>query len=188
MSTAIQPIPFRPAKFKRKLRLWQPQWKPEYEAIVAESCLGKANTVLAEKYKFTEQHISNILNTEEARKIKQEAISAIRKNSMNLMATKMANMTDKALDNIEKVICDPATQEKIDSPLAIFDKSLAYLKGVGKLAGDGSTIINDNSTKNVQQNTFLNMSDEQAAIFTKGVDKALAAVEKFKDIKGESIN
>jgi Mor family transcriptional regulator len=35
-----------------------------------ESCMGVSNTDLAKKYNLTPQHISNILNTEQARHIK----------------------------------------------------------------------------------------------------------------------
>lgn len=178
-------IAYKPPRF-RKLRSWQPDWKPEYEAIVAESCLGKANTVLADKYGFTIVHISNILNTEQARKIKEEAIATIRRNSMHVMEHKMSVIADAALDNIEKVICDEATKLAIDSPLAIFDKSLAFLKGVGKLANEGSPTTIDNSTK-IQQN-FLTMSSEQKETFDKGLDKALNAIEKYKGLQGVSIN
>jgi hypothetical protein len=179
-------IAFKPAKFKRKLRTWQPEWKPEYEAIVAESCMGKANTVLASKYGFTEQHISNILNTEQARKIKEEAIATIRRSSMHLMDATIASNTDKALENITTVLNKP--ELLVENPFAIFDKSLAFLKGVGKLAGEGSTVINDNRTQNQVQQNFLNMSPEQADTFQTGLNKALNSIEKHKELKGVSIN
>ena len=175
----------RPPKLSRKfVRNWQPTWQPEYEAIVAESCLGKSNVALAEKYNFTPQHISNILNTEEARRIKREAIAAIRNASLSILEGKMAESAARAVENIHKVMHND--ELLLNNPLAVMEKSLAVLKGLGKLQGDG-TVINNNVNNIKADNAIINLGEEQQKTFMDGMEKALEAIEMHKQLSGDSI-
>ncbi len=67
------------------------RWKPVYDSIVSEHILGKSNKYIAEKFDYTEVSISNILRSEEARKMIYEATKHIRQ-ATNDAAAKQADL------------------------------------------------------------------------------------------------
>jgi hypothetical protein len=183
---------YRPARLGRPRgkrgtveRTWQPTvWEPIYETIVAESILGKTNKALAEKYHYTEVQISNILNTNKAREIKKDAIALIKANSQAILEGKLTASIDRAVDNVHDVLHNE--ELKLNHPFSIFSASIQVLKGLGKLQGDGPTV--NNNTINVPNgNAVINLGEEQQEIFMRGLRKANEALDKHKDISGDSI-
>jgi hypothetical protein len=184
---------YRPAKLGRPRgksivaeRAWQPTvWEPIYEAIVAESIIGTTNKALAEKYKYTETQISNILNTNKAREIKRDAIALIKANSEAILNGKMGESVDRAVHMVHDVLHDEVLRK--NHPFSIFSASMQVLKGLGRLQGDGPVI--NNNTVNVQpgSNAVINLGEEQQEIFLRGLKKANEALEKHKDMSSDSI-
>lgn len=184
---------YRPAKLGRPRgkgiiaeRTWQPLvWEPIYETIVAESILGKTNKSIAERYKYTETQISNILNTNKAREIKRDAIALIKANSVSIIEGKLSESVDRAVNNMYSVLHNE--ELLLNHPFSIFSASIQALKGLGKLQGEGS--ITNNNTVNVNKggNAVINLGEEQQEIFMRGLAKANEAIEKHKDITGDSV-
>lgn len=184
---------YRPAKLGRPRgkgivaeRAWQPTvWEPIYETIVAESILGKTNKSLAEKYKYTETQISNILNTTKAREIKKEAIALIKQNSQSIIEGKLTESIDRAVSNIHSVVHDETLL--LNHPFSVFSASIQVLKGLGKLQGDAPVTNNNNLTIQPGANAVINLGDEQQEIFMRGLAKANEALDKHKNVTGDSI-
>lgn len=171
----------KPTKF-RAIRKWQPGvWLPEYEMIVADSCKGQSNTDLAKLYNFTPQHISNILNTEEARSIKAEIVKAIRQSSLDLMEKQYGEIVTQSVENIHSVIHNDDLLK--NHPFSQFDRSITALKGLGKLQEEAKAgVVNNNSQTNIM---VINSTQETA--ITKGLDK-LREIELLHGIvPGDSI-
>jgi hypothetical protein len=167
-------------------RIWQPTvWEPIYETIVAESILGKSNQYLAEKYKYTPQQVSNILNTNKAREIKKEAIERIRRNSQAILDGKLSESVDRAIDNVHHVVHDEDL--RLHHPFSVFSASMQVLKGLGKLQGDGPVTNNNNVTVQPGGNAVINLGEEAQATFLKGLKLANEAIDKHKDVSGDSI-
>jgi hypothetical protein len=169
----------KPTKF-RVLRKWQPGvWLPEYEMIVAESCKGRSNEDIANQYNFTPQHISNILNTEEARAIKQEVVKAIRSKSLELMKVQYSEIEEKSISNIHEVLHESVTAENM---FGMFDRSIVALKGLGKLQEEAKAGVVNNNTTNVM---VINNGQETA--ITKGLKDLVDIATLHKNVNGESI-
>lgn len=173
----------RPTRFK-KIRKWQPnEWEGQYEKIVFESCMGASNISLAEKHGFTKEHISNILNTEQARQIKAQYVAAIRQGSLDLMEKQYGEIVTKSVDNIHKVLHNQAILES--HPYSMFDRSVAALKGLGKLQEEAKAgVINQT---NIQNNTMIITSDDESKIL-KGLDKVQQIKLLHGEVDGKSIN
>lgn len=173
----------RQTKFK-KIRVWQPgEWSGQYEKIVFESCMGASNISLAEKHGFTKEHISNILNTEQARSIKAQYVAAIRQGSLDLMEKQYGEIVSRSVDNIHKVLHrDDLT---LNHPFSQFDRSISALKGLGKLQEEAKAgVIINNQTNN---NTMIITSDDESKIL-KGLDKLQQIKLLHSGVTGESIN
>lgn len=142
---------------------WVPKkWLPIYDQMVALHCVGLSNGSIAERFDYSAQQVSNILNTEQAKVIK----GLVHKKMVAEMefgtADRLKKIEAQAIKNVERVIMDEALLES--KPLAIFDRSVALLKGIGKLDGDGP--------KNNTNLTVFNIAAEHAAALTEGINKA----------------
>ena len=147
--------PKRGAKAHKK---WVPiQWKPEYEAIVALSCTGLSNEEVGKRFGYGKQQISNICNTPQAKKLKEIINERLRLANTSTLAERMENMSEKAMKHIEFVLDRPT--EDFKNPLAIFDRSLAFLKGAGVAKPDNSIpapTVNNIHNTHVERAMILN--------------------------------
>lgn len=127
MTTAAPP--YRPAKLQR----WRPkEWTPVYEQIVILSCgMNKSNKELGDMFGFTPQHISNILCTPEASLVRRRVLETLREKVDGGLPRRLSDLADKATQRVAQVLYDDAIFER--SPFAVVDRSLAVLRGVGKL-------------------------------------------------------
>lgn len=171
----------KPTKFK-KIRVWQPnEWEGEYEKIVFESCMGASNTDLAVKYNFTPQHISNIINTEQARQIKAQYVAAIRQGSLDLMEKQYGEIVSRSVQNMHTVL---HREDILQShPFSQFDRSISALKSLGKLQEEAKAGIVNNTQIN---NTMIISSDDESKIL-KGIDKLEQIKLLHKGVNGDSI-
>lgn len=172
----------RPTKFK-KIRKWQPnEWEGEYEKIVFESCLGTSNVDLATKHNFTKEHISNILNTEQARSIKAQYVAAIRQGSLDLMEKQYGEIVTRSVQNVHTVL---HREDILQShPYSMFDRSVSALKGLGKLQEEAKAGVINNTQIN---NTMIITRDDESKIL-KGLDKVQQIKLLHAGVTGESIN
>lgn len=167
----------RGARIKKR---WNPKsWKPEYELIVAASATGMSNVTLAEKFGFTKEHISNILNCEEAKKIQAQILGRLRQQSLEDVPTQLARARVLAAKRVLNVLENDTLAT--NSPMAIFDRSLQTLRFT-QPGGDpesipGSVVNNTVINNNVQQNNFTLLT-ERAKNLHEGLAAALE-VEKL---------
>ena len=151
---------------------WEPkQWLPIYEAIVALSCTGLSNEDVGKRFGYGKQQVSNILNTPQGKKLKELIANRIREMNLLTLEDRMAFMQKNALGNIDKVLADEDGTIIQRAPLALFDRSLAFLKSSGALKGDipqssGNTLVGNAKTVNVV------LSPEANQLLRDGLSKA----------------
>ena len=151
---------------------WEPkQWLPVYEAIVALSCTGLSNDEVGKRFGYGKQQVSNILNTPQGKKLKELIANRIREMNLLTLEDRMAFMQKNALGNVDKVLADEDGMIMQRAPLALFDRSLAFLKSSGALKGDipqsaGNTLVGNAKTVNVV------LSPEANQLLRDGLSKA----------------
>lgn len=152
----------RAPKLKAGKRWVPKKWLPIYDQMVALHCVGLSNKAIAERFDYSDQQVCNILGTEQAKVIKDLVHKKMMAELEGATAERLKKVEAIAIRNIETVMNDAALLES--KPLAIFDRSVALLKGIGKLEGEkGSTTVN--------QNVF-NIPSEHTAAMIEGLNKA----------------
>jgi hypothetical protein len=144
---------------------WRPKkWIPIYDQMVAMHCVGESNKAIAERFDYTPQQVCNILGSEQAKIIKElvhrKVLSELEDTGDRLKKIELA-----AIKNIERVISDEGMLES--KPLAIFDRSMDILKGIGKLRGADTP---------VNQTNIFNIPAEHSAALASGIEKANEAM------------
>lgn len=153
---------------------WEPKkWQPEYDTIVALSCIGYSHNDISQKMekdygiKYTPQHVCNILNTEQAKKLKE---IIIQRNRDTLSATISTNLEDSAIaaaEKIKKILTDDIYMAS--EPFRVANLALKVLDGVGKTK---SSQQGGNTTINNQQNNIL-LSKESSQDLLDGLRKSM---------------
>lgn len=111
---------------------WVPKkWLPAYDMIVALHIQNWTNKRIGEHFGYTAQQVCNIIGTPQAQALISIARERIRQTLGEDIVDRMAKLEDAALRNVEHVLTDEAL--RIKNPLAVADRSIAFLKGVGKL-------------------------------------------------------
>lgn len=155
---------------------WVPKkWLPIYDQMVALHCVGLSNKAIAERFDYSDQQVCNILGTEQAKIIK----GLVHKKMMAEIedtGDRFKKIEAAALRNIERVISDESMLES--KPLALFDRSVEILKGIGKLKGS------DNPT--VQNNVF-NIASEHAKTLADGITKSNEAMMLHGDVEVKTL-
>ena len=125
------------------LTKWRPRrWEAMHEEIVLLSCIGKSNAEIAAQFKYTPQHISNILNCPEAAITRRRALEVLRIGAHASITDRLKDLEDQAVKRLQEVMYDDELFTK--SPFAVVDRGLQLLKGVGRLKGteDGKAPAN----------------------------------------------
>ncbi len=150
---------------------WIPkEWRPEYEAIVALSCTGLGNEEVGRRFGYGKQQVSNILNTPQARKMRELINIRLREANTNTLAERMDRMNDAALKHVEYILTTPT--EAFKNPMAIFDRSLAFLKSSGVVRGE--SVQQSQNVTNIQQNikTAMILPHSSTNLLSEGLNKA----------------
>lgn len=144
-----------------KSKRWVPKkWDPIYDQMVLLSCMGLSHKAIGDKFGYGQQQVCNILNTDQAKVLKESIINHIRETGITL-GDRLARIEESALKNIEHALTDEDIRKK--APLAVADRSIAFLKGLGKLEGDKQKEI---------KNTNVFIGENLAAKLIAGMDKA----------------
>jgi hypothetical protein len=155
---------------------WEPgTWRPEYEYILTLSCQGKTHVSISEMTGYSLQQICSILNSKEAKKAKNGIVTALRKSTLG----RMESVTQKAMDRIEDVLNDDNLAET--APFAMYDRAMAFMKGVNKLASDGGNVTN-----NTQNNVVI--GNDAANLLVTALNRSNQVKELHGEVTGESIN
>lgn len=159
--------PYRPAVLER----WKPKkWEPFHEQIVALSCMGRSNKEIAETFGYTPQHISNIINTPQAALVRRRILTNLQEKVDAGIPRRLGDLADKATQRVAQVLFDDNLFER--SPFAVVDRSLAVLRGVGKLK-----TVSEMEGGNKTNNTII-FTSEDAADIRAGLAKAREASER----------
>lgn len=136
MGTMLRP--YKPPHLKQgKVAKWAPKkWQPMYEEMVALSCAGRSNKTIAEKFGYTEQHISTILNCPKAKMVRRDMLELLRKSVESRMEERVKDLQDVALKRLTQVLTDDRLYEA--SPFAVVDRGLQVLKGTGVLRSEAA--------------------------------------------------
>lgn len=159
---------------------WVPKrWKPVYEEIVALNVMGLDNKSLAERYNYTPQQISNILNTPQADVIRKLAIDRLRKNTLATVEQRLDGLKLKVVEKLEILMTDPKYFEA--TPFAVVDRGMRIIEKLGTQtpvenpnngpSGGGGMVVNGN---------VYVMPNESVDKMTKALDK----VNEIKRIHG----
>lgn len=153
---------------------WIPQvWRPEYETIVLESCMGHSNTAIAQKHGCTAQHVSNILNTPQGKGLRDLLAERLRKHAMDTVPQKLEAIAAKTVDRIFDFVHSDAMFEKM--PTAVIDRGLKIMEHVGMIRprDHGNTI-------NLNNNRTVVLTPEAAA----SIERGLIAADEVKRLHG----
>lgn len=149
-----------------KLRNWKPKkWRVEYENIVLLSIRGLSNKMIAQEVGMTPQHISNILNLDEAEEIRQKVLIKLRDASQETTLADNLEYIATETVNLLKECFNDADRRK-SSPFALIDRGMDVIKGLGHLKGGG------NGSPGVSVEKAIIIQGEAAAGFMEGLTKA----------------
>jgi hypothetical protein len=113
---------------------------------------------------FTIQHIYNILNLEEAEKIRTALLERMREKTVESIPTQMEYIATKTLSRLRSVVDSDDLFEK--SPFAVIDRGLKVAEGLGHFragkATDGGTHIEK----------AIILTGDRATQFAEGLEKA----------------
>lgn len=128
----------RNAKLKKR---WQPKrWEPMYDQMVALSCTGMSNTLIAARFKYTPQQVCNILTSENGKIIKALVSKHIQESLMFDAKTRMSQIENKATEIVHATLHNNDLYEK--SPLAMYDRAIKFLEGRGSLESPEQKVAN----------------------------------------------
>lgn len=151
---------------------WEPkEWRPVYEAIVALSCTGLSNEEVGKRFGYGKQQVSNILNTPQGKKLREIIANRIREMNLLTLEDRLAYMQKNALANMDKVLADEDGRLLERAPLALFDRSMSFLKASGALKGEQlppatNPLVGNAKTVNVV------LSPEANQLLREGLSKA----------------
>lgn len=150
---------------------WVPKtWNPMYDQWVALRVGGWGNARIGEQFGYSAQQVCNVLNTPQAKALFDILSRSIQSRLSGDTASRLAGLEEAAVNRIETVLTNE--ELAIKNPLAVADRALAFLKGVGKLGSD------EKRDNNKTTNNFI-IPVELATKLVDGMDKANDAMMKF---------
>jgi len=162
----LDTAPAAPARRGPVTNKWRAKkWEPMFDEWVVRSCLGESNLSIAQRSKYTPQHVCAVLNQPQAKLLRRQLMESLRKNIELKTEERLSHLSDKALQRLTQVMDDDRLVES--HPFAIADRSMAILKGLGHFkSSDGATI-------NAKNAVFV--SPEISALIGEGLRKAQEA-------------
>lgn len=176
---------------------WEPKkWQPEYDTIVALSCIGYSHNDISQKMekdygiKYTPQHVCNILNTEAAKKVKEIIIERNRDTLFATIETNLEDATTKAAQRVKEVLENDGLAAS--EPFKVGNFALKVLQGKGKVNSPHGAPSGGGNTTNInnQQNVFLSGESTKALLeglkLSMEVDRIHGPLEEVKLIENGS--
>lgn len=152
----------QPAVSKHKR--WVPKrWESQFDEWIVRSVMGESNLSIAQRYKYTPQHVSNILNTPQAKLLRRQLLTSLQKNLELRTEERLAYIQDKALTRITQVLDNDKMLEV--APIAMMDKCIALLRGTGVLRPESSP-------SNITAKNAVFVGSEHAAQLVAGIRAA----------------
>lgn len=155
---------------RRRLKAWKPKkWRPEYERMVAYSCVGWSNKMIAQALGYSKEHVSCILNMEEAESVRVALLERMREKTLTSIPEDLEYVARKTTQLLRKAVDDEEMFER--SPFQLIDRGMEVLKGLGHLRGGGNG-SNGGTTINVAGNAQMVVSTKQADSLAEALSKA----------------
>lgn len=167
----------RPAILRRPK--WNPKrWHPMYEEVVMMDHMGYKNIEIARLKGITKEHVSNILNTDQAKALRELIVLRLRDKGTSTLEARLERAADKAMSRIEEVINDDEYAE--GNKGGIFDRSLKLLQATKKVAKTDSPDVTNNIL--IPAGALLQLKEAVAA------SDAVRARHQLSEAEGEGVN
>lgn len=166
MATLSEPEAYNNGSHKR-LKSWKPKkWRPEYERMVAYSSIGWSNKMIAEALGYSKEHVSTILNMEQAEEFRLVLLAKMREKQTTTIAEDLEYIANRTTKLLREKIDDKDLIEK--SPFALIDRGMDVLKGLRHLQGGGNGAPSTQQQINVGTMVInTNQADSLAAALSK---------------------
>lgn len=119
------------------------------EAVILHAS-GMSIPELRVKFGRTDQHIRNVLNTEQAREIVRKIESQATKNLASTSSAKIAFIKEAALSSMQEMLANEALKQ--NSPFAFWDAARKTLDTVSRMSAPATPPAQTAPTVNIQQN------------------------------------
>jgi hypothetical protein len=171
----------RPKGARRKGGVrWQPKvWRPIYDQIIALHLAGWSNERIASHVEYNKQQVSNILNTDNAKRIIKEEGERIRKSLNDDVLGRVSGILAKTMSRTEELMKDDT--KFAEAPFATIRTGLAVGSALKEMFQPSinkespNTVININQTTQVQQNNL--------EVVEKHADKLAEALDRAREAK-----
>jgi hypothetical protein len=158
----------------KKKGAWKPKkWKVAYERMVLMSAYGMSAKMIGQELGYTREHVATILNMEEAEKIRMILLEKLRAKAMVEIPTGLEQIAKKTVNLLLNSFENEELIKK--NPLALVDRGLDVVKGLGHLRGGGNG-ANGGLNINSQGGNVLVLQGEQ-------VDDLAQALKKANEVK-----
>lgn len=154
------------------------RWEPRFDLIVLGSIAGKSNVELASQFGLTPQHISNIINTQQAENLKQKVRNNIENESTKDIRTVVTEIGNRAAKHLLEFVLDERGRAK-SNPFEFIDRSIkiAQISGVVKNDNGGGNVSPGMHVQNLQVNVLnglaeaLKLSREVETVHSNAIDR-----------------
>jgi hypothetical protein len=144
------------------------RWHPEFDLIVIESVSGKSNEEIGRAFGYTKEHVSNILSTPEAKKVKERIRESINDEFDLSLKERLANIGAKAIKHLENFM--ERDELAANDPFAFIDRAIKIGQVVGAVSKDSG---NGNSTQIINGNALI-INSTQAEELKSAMEKSMS--------------
>lgn len=146
MAGAVGKVPNRSGFASFVVKDWQ-AWMTE--AVILHAS-GMSIPELRVKFGRTDQHIRNVLNTEQAKEIVRKIESHATKSLATSSSSKIAFIKEAALSSMQEMLANDALKQ--NSPFAFWDAARKTLDTVSRMSAPAPPVPAPGPTVNIQQN------------------------------------
>jgi hypothetical protein len=146
MAGAVGKVPNRSGFASFVVKDWQ-AWMTE--AVILHAS-GMSIPELRVKFGRTDNHIRNVLNTEQAREIVRKVESHATKTLATSSSSKIAFIKEAALTSMQEMLANEALKQ--NSPFAFWDAARKTLDTVSRMSAPAPPVPAPGPTVNIQQN------------------------------------
>jgi hypothetical protein len=129
---------------------------------------GLSNTEIGDRLGYSKQHVSNVLNLEQAEVLRNQLIQRMRDAAMQDIPTRLHEIAVKTVDRIHRLVHSDEVFEK--SPFAVIDRGMEVVKGLGHLKHGNTEHPVGGIT--VHGNAVIGMPDALGQRIADGLEKA----------------
>jgi len=111
--------------------------------MVYLSAVGFGNREIGQRLGYTKEHVSNVLNLEQADVFREQLLTRMREKALMDIPMTLGKIAEKTVARLHELVHDD--ERFMRNPFAVIDRGLEIVKGVGHLkhgnAHDGGGIV-----------------------------------------------